>query len=106
MTSILITIGRSLVWLWPFISEMFFEGKPFKQIVRENRVVVVLLAIIVVLLFWSYMSMITLHKLINKDPPPKQNPAKVEEPHQPHQTESEFEKELANTRDRLDRIFP
>lgn len=56
----LVDLIKGLFWLWPFISEMFFGGKPFKTIVKDNKFTT---TVIVVLLFSLILNYLVLSKL-------------------------------------------
>ena len=101
--SFLITAGRAALWLWPFISEIFFGGKSFKQIIKDHKVVFVLMLIIVVQLFWNYMSTMAIHRLIsNEKAPSVVKEAKAEEQKPKPQG---IEEELKKAQEELNKIY-
>ncbi len=99
--SVIIALGKSLMWLWPFISEIFFQGKAFKQIVKENKVVSILTVLLAASVFFHYLSMTAIHKMINKEQ------AQVVPPRRPSSekknTELDDDKKFVN--DQLKDIF-
>lgn len=101
MLSLLMTIGRSIMWLWPFISEIFFDGKTLKQIIRTNKLIFVLFSLLVVSMFMTYTSMTTIHKIITKDTAISlpANPADKKA------SDNSFSKELSDVEDRLNSIY-
>lgn len=48
--------AKILAAIWPFVREMFFEGKTTKQIAKENKLTIVLLAILFLSLSVNWIS--------------------------------------------------
>lgn len=53
----LVAIIKGLVSLWPFVREMFFAGKSFKEVVMANKLVCCLLFVLAVSIAINYMSL-------------------------------------------------
>lgn len=102
--SFIFAVGRILQYLWPFISEIFFENKPFKKIVLENKTILVLLTLLFLSGALHWVSFATIHKLITNGLP-ETVAAKPVEKTKPKPPDKEFEEELNRTLDRLDEIY-
>lgn len=104
MLSFIPAFFRGLAWAWPFISEVFFEGKSFKEVVQQNKIVFVLLTslltLLVISLVLNYYSMTALHKIVNKDKEKEKAEAVA-----PPASSSAYDKELKDATERLGRIF-
>lgn len=101
--SFLIALGRSLQWIWPFISEIFFESKPLKQIIKENKFVFALMVLLFLSLLLNYSSMTTIHKIVNGKPQEtsqevKKDPKVVKDP-------NDVDGDLSSVKDRLNHIY-
>lgn len=58
-----INILKSLIWIWPFLSEMFFAGKPFKTILKEHWVAFALLFFLALSLVVNYISVAKIYRI-------------------------------------------
>lgn len=56
-------IIKALRFLWPFVAEMFFAGKSFKQIVVENKFVVFLLLLLMGSALLNYLSFSKIYEI-------------------------------------------
>lgn len=63
----LLGVLRSLIWIWPFISEMFFAGKSFKVILKEHWFIAILLVFLALSLFINYVSLSKINMYITSD---------------------------------------
>lgn len=102
--SFIFAVGRILQYLWPFISEIFFENKPFKKIVLENKTKVVLLTLLFLSIALNFGLSTTVHKLITNGLPETVAVKPVEKT-KPKPPDKEFEEELSRTLNRLDEIY-
>ena len=59
----LISLAKAFMTIWPFIKEMFFADKSLKQIILENKFVVLLLAILFVSILLNYLSFSKIYQL-------------------------------------------
>lgn len=98
--SFLIALGRSLQWIWPFISEIFFESKPLKQIIKENKLVFALLFVLFLSLLLNYSSMTTIHKIVNGKPQEASQEVKKDP-----KVHDDPDGDLSSVKDRLNHIY-
>ena len=84
--NILIGIIRTVVWIWPFISEMFFAGKSFKILLKENWGKAIVTVFLLFSMFLNYVAFVKIYKITSGntnvtivDKKPKEPDAK---PHQ------------------------
>lgn len=98
--SFLIALGRSLQWIWPFISEIFFESKPLKQIIKENKFVFALLIVLSLSLLLNYSSMTTIHKIVNSKPQEISKEVKKDS-----KARNDIDDDLSSVKDRLNHIY-
>jgi len=58
-----IDILKSLIWIWPFLNEMLFAGKPLKVILKEHWVAFALLFFLVLSLMMNYISVAKIYRI-------------------------------------------
>lgn len=56
-------IIKALRFLWPFVAEMFFAGKSFKQIVLENKLIAFLLLLLIGSILLNYLSFSKIYEI-------------------------------------------
>ena len=59
----LMTLLKAFRFLWPFITEMFFAGKTFKQIVVENKFVSLLIVLLMGSVTLNYLSFSKIYEI-------------------------------------------
>jgi hypothetical protein len=72
----ILAVLRSLVWIWPFISEMFFAGKSFKTILRERWGLALLLSFLALSMSINYIGALKIHKITSATTKPVE-PVKI-----------------------------
>ena len=79
----LINILKSLIWIWPFLSEMFFAGKPFKTILKEHWAVFALMFFLVLSLVVNYISVAKIYRIASSVGQQEKQTTKQKQPHNP-----------------------
>ena len=73
--TVAVAILRALLALWPFLREMFFNGKSFLQVVRENKFVTALILALCTSLGMNYVAFTKIHEIIiSRRDKPSDNP--------------------------------
>lgn len=83
--TVTLAILRALLALWPFLREMFFNGKSFLQVVRENKLVTTLFLALCTSLALNYVSFRKIHEVVvsRRDEPGDDSSTKVPNDHRP-----------------------
>ncbi len=116
-----LAILRALFSLWPFIREMFFDGKSFFQVVRENKFVTALILALSISIGLNYIAFAKIHEIVvtRRDEPGGDTPSKVPVKPKPIPTEpvkpsppasapterDEIQKRHDEDAERLNRLF-
>lgn len=96
----MLSILRSLVWIWPFVSEMFFAGKPFKTILREHWGLALLLALLSLSLLLNYLGAVKIYKITSSNIPPPASAASATRP-----SKNGADDDVQEMKEKLQRIY-
>lgn len=61
----LVDLFKALMWLWPFVSEVFFDNKGFKEIIKNNKLSFFLFVLLSLSVVVNYLALSKISRIIN-----------------------------------------
>ena len=62
----LVDLFKALMWLWPFVSEVFFDNKSFKEIIKNNKLSFFLFVLLSLSVAINYLSLSKISRIIDE----------------------------------------
>lgn len=59
-----IDLLKALMWLWPFLSEVFFDNKSFKEIIKNNKLLTFLIFLLAISIFINYLALSKINRIL------------------------------------------